>query len=89
MGMIMYHKLTAEITGPDGRGWIVSVEPPLKAAPEGEATKYEVELRRDLPNWPEAYEGAEPLKYTVPSPDGMFKALSMALDLVPRWQGND
>jgi hypothetical protein len=85
--MLVYHKLSAEITGDDGREWIVSVEPPLKAPPEGEATSYEITIQR-VHNGTET-EPAADLKYNVPSQDGMFSALNMGLALVPNMRGND
>lgn len=82
--MIIYHKLSAEITGDDGREWLVTVEPPMKALP-GEPVKFEAEIKH-LPTRQEVERlggEPEPFKYTIPTHDGMFVALSMALNLVP------
>jgi hypothetical protein len=84
--MIVYHKLIAEITGDDGREWLVSVEPPMKAALPGEPVKYEAEVKPVLTRQQLADRGGvepEPFKYTIPSREGMFIALSMALNHVP------
>ena len=92
MGMIVYHKITTEITGPDGREWLVSVEPPLKAPPEGEATKWEVVIKELLTRDELANLGGvepEPFTYIAPTYDGMFSALNIALNLVPSRHGND
>lgn len=85
--MIVYHKLSAEITGDDGREWVVSVEPPHKAPPEGKATSYEVKIQR-VHNGTET-DPSPTITHNVPSMDGMFSALNTALALVPNMRGND
>jgi len=79
-----YHKLTAEMTGDDGREWLVTIEPPFDRTPEGEPTKWEAKIIPQLMR-SEAAEGvsSEPLTYTIPTRDGMFSALHLALNLVP------
>ncbi len=88
MGMIIYHKITAEITGPDGREWLVSIEPPAKEQKPGEVwVKWDATIRRLFTREELEQLGGvepEPITYQVPSDEGMFKALNLALDLVPR-----
>jgi hypothetical protein len=86
MGMIVYHKISVEITGPDGREWLVEVEPPTKASPPGVATLWEAKITQLLTREELAQRNgvpAVPHDYTIPTMDGMFSALNTALSLVP------
>lgn len=83
---MLYHSLSAEVSGDDGREWVVTVEPPVHRPPPGEPTKFECTIKQAYTRGELAARGgveAEPLTYTIPSMDGMFSAFHQAINLVP------
>lgn len=77
---MIYHKLSALVTGDDGREWKVSVEPPLDAPGEGKPTSWDVLILHRPEN---GEKSAGYFEHTVTTHEGMFKALSLAVELVP------
>ena len=86
MGQTIYHKLSAEVTGPDGREWLVTVEPPYFAPAEGgeipwEATITWLQTRSEAR---QAQEKPTVSTFIVSTREGIFTALRLVVDTVPR-----
>lgn len=82
---MLYHSLSAEVSGDDGREWVVTVEPPVHRPPPGEPTKFKCTVKRAYSREELAARNGEieTLTYTIPSMDGMFSAFHQAINLVP------